>query len=86
MPSDFEGKVCEYCGLPAISVIRTRYACGKCFSIIRRDNIYKWNHNIEITKNTTVRGKCSTFSCFRRVDKQPNELTKIYCDKCLDSI
>ena len=71
---------CVICEEPSTGVIRTKDTCKKCFSIIQRDNIYRYNHDLEIVDNLIISKKC--FECNKLFETEFKEIKPEYCVKC----
>ncbi len=90
---NFPDSVCEIeeCEEDAKKIIRTKLVCGKCYSIILRDNFWRFNNDLEITKDLTIEKACYKFRCSKKittafkydiVDGKKDLLPKYCSDRC----
>jgi len=90
---NFPDSVCEIenCNEVATKIIRTKLVCGRCYSIILRDNIWMFNNDLEITEDLTIRKACYKYRCRNKITVQfkydivdgKKELLPKYCsDRC----
>ena len=49
---------CVICQEPSTGVIRTKETCEKCYSILQRDNIYRYNKGLDIPDSFFIFKSC----------------------------
>jgi len=67
---NFPDSVCEIEGCDEIAkrIIRTKLVCGRCYSILLRDNFLKFNNGIEITKDLNIQKSCYKYRCGTKME------------------
>jgi len=69
LPEYFKGLTCEIenCTEPASCMIRTKHVCGQCFSIILKDNILRFENDVDITDELLVHKNCYKYKCINKI-------------------
>ena len=85
---EFPDSNCEIegCKERASKIIRTKLVCGKCYRIILRDNILKFNKGEDITQDLTISKGCYRYRCLNRIPTvlkydENGELHPKYCSE-----
>ena len=85
---DFPDSNCEIqgCKEKASKIIRTKLVCGKCYRIILRDNILKFNKGEDITQDLTILKGCYRYRCLNKIPTilkydENGELHPKYCSE-----
>lgn len=71
---------CVICAEESTGIIRTKEACKKCYSILQRDNIYRYNNNLEIPDSFFIFKRC--FKCNKLFETEFKEIKPEYCENC----
>ena len=75
---------CKVCGVVAEGIARTYTLCRKHFSIIQRDNAYKFNIDMEIPQDLIFFKRCYFYRCSKKFIRNLTETESIeFCsEKC----
>ena len=57
----------EGCEEDAKKIIRTKLVCGKCYSIILRDNVWRFNEGLDITEDLEIQKACYKYRCRKKI-------------------
>ena len=71
---------CTICKEESTGVIRTKETCSKCYSILNRDNIYRYNKGLDIPDSLFIFKRC--FSCNKLFETEFKEIKPEYCKSC----
>ncbi|MCH7568470.1 MAG: hypothetical protein IIA87_03530 [Nanoarchaeota archaeon] len=84
---DLKKEKCEICGTQATSIIRTIITCGKCFSILTRENSRLFKKDLDIPNDLSYRKNCGYYPCEKKFMSKimyiNGEIIKEFCsDTC----
>lgn len=84
---DLKKEKCEICGAQATSIIRTIITCGKCFSILTRENSRLFKKDLDIPNDLSYLKNCGYYPCEKRfmskIMYKDGEIIKEFCsEKC----
>lgn len=71
---------CVICGGESGGIIRTKEVCNKCYSILNRDNIHRYNKGIDIPDSFFIFKRC--FGCNKLFEIEFKEIKPEYCEDC----
>jgi len=87
---DFPDSNCEIegCKDVATKIIRTKLVCKNCYKILLRDNVYKFDNDIDITDSIEISKSCYKYKCTNKIltilkyDVEGNLNPKYCSEKC----
>lgn len=76
---------CEICKQLATSIIRMKITCGKCFSILSRDNARLFKKNLDIPEDISYLKSCGYYPCEKKFMSslmyKGSEIIKEFCSE-----
>lgn len=71
---------CVICGEKSSGIIRTKETCKRCYSILKRDNIYRYDNDLEIPDSFDIFKYC--FKCGKLFESEFKKVEPGYCEDC----
>lgn len=78
----------EGCKNVASKIIRTKLVCRNCYKILLRDNIYRFERDMDITESLEIHKSCYKYKCPKKIktilkyDSEGNLLPKYCSERC----